>query len=778
MKLKRILVVLMVIFMAMTFFACVGTKPDPGKKNPTNGTTVPTLKDLTNYSLDAKYSNVEEVKYGDTDQQKALLQERINERPDPKDPEDVCEYNDLSVPVKIFVNSVPEDIIKKMGKAGLNETKMNATVQYLAGEEAVETSELEAIVKSNKWDNNPKWSFFDDWDYLDMLEEKADDSSITGAAADKNADNVQRQKRKMMGQVFSIGMSGDEFARLVIEELQYAQEITQTMHLAYTPAIENYDDYVKKDLSYDTLVYFKAFNQFVKNKSQTVQLYGYYYDYNKRAYDSTDNAKFEKELEYSHMTRYSNAQFLEYVEIQRSNYINSYRYTYAFYQTFYKVHFQFQGLLENFDLEVYVDPETNLPMEPAVTDTSSRYSIEMQKGMEAGFSQQLIMSDHLYVYSANETAMTEYNAANTAYDLVKDSNSAPTKDGKEYLLNIEKLKIVDYILTEMSNMHLSAVLKYHIMSYSGDMIRNIQSEKKSVVLEKVDKADLPQPPVDNGARAAADVTIGRTNAIILQLKKSYESAGPLAQFNSANSTDWDKIRPEVSATLTHDYSQYDNGTDQLEAFENLLMKKKLVNLDGTDYIEGTQGHDSALTREVYDEKHNISKFLNTHEIVLRYSIGQIEITLAAEPGANTATGVTAIYNLSKHADGVYTNGNNLEDRNMPEGGYALKDRIVPISYPSTISTVSFKANMTMIEGLSKENADEETFLRGNAAKLVMGDDIYGSNEAVRKLYQYEFEGWYIDIDLKYRVDENEKITYDMILYPGFKVTKSPAPAKT
>ena len=66
---------------------------------------------------------------------------------------------------------------------------------------------------------------FDDWDYYEALRDRADESS-----EDKDSDNVLRQRRKMMKQIYSIGLSGDEFCRLVYEMLTYALEITESMH--------------------------------------------------------------------------------------------------------------------------------------------------------------------------------------------------------------------------------------------------------------------------------------------------------------------------------------------------------------------------------------------------------------------------------------------------------------------------------------------------------------------------------------------------------------------
>ncbi|MDD4316576.1 MAG: hypothetical protein PHC84_05400, partial [Clostridia bacterium] len=602
------------------------------------------------------------------------------------------------------------------------------------------------------------WSFFDDWDYYEKLQDKVDESGST----DTDSNNLQRQKRKMMRQVFEIGMTGDEFARLVYEELNYAQAITVSMHNGNTEwQNESYDEFVKAELSFDTLVYFKAFDQFSSgnNKPRTIQLYGYYYDYDKKAYDTTDDQTFNAQLRYSHMNIYSDTEFLDYISIQRDSYINSYRYSNTFYQKFYQVHFQFQELLEFYDIEVY-------EFGSALTDANLKYSREMKRGMDAGFAQQLIMSDHLYVYSGDNKVMKAYNAANTAFEQVKTSGAKPNKDEKEMLLNIEQLKVVDYVLTKMLDTQLSKVLQYHIMSYSGDMIRNIQSEKKDKKLEEVHLAGIDPGPIYEQDRKDSETVIGRTGAIIAQLKRSYGNAGPEGQFSSATGTNWAGIRPEVKAALTHNYNQYSDGTAKKEAFDDLLIKKKWSCGGTDDDCKLNNGH--ATCTEDYDETHQISRFLNEHETVLRYSIGQVQVELAGAPGKHAE--VNTAYNLTKypanHQVGTYTNGNNGEGRNMPDGA-------VTSNYPTVLTSITFSSGLSMEEGLSADEAGEPTFLTGNVAKVPLASQTSEggtSGSSAARVYTYAFEGWYIDIELRYKVDEEADVKYDMILYPGYRVT--------
>lgn len=733
MKLRRILFVLMAILLVMALFACNTTKVPP-----TNGgdEKVPTLADLPDYSSEARYYNVQNVTYHNTEQQESLLETRMEER---------RTRDDLSVPLKIFIECDASEIILAMGRAGLNYEKMNKTVNYLAGQES--PIDMQSLVASGVWEDNDDWSFFDDWEYYEELKKVADDSTNNN-----DSDNAMRQRRKIMRQIFKIGMTGDEFARLVYEELTYAYSITRNkMLLAHNAANGTnyeYDEYVKKELSYDTLVYFKAFDDFSKaSKAKTVQLYGYYYNYNKKAYDTTDDATFEKELMYSHKKTFKTSEWFDYLQIQRNNYINSYRYTAEFYKKFYQVHFQFQELIEDYDIIVYEIPS-------ARTDEALKYSREMQRGMEVGFAQQLTLTDHLYIYSKNEKAMTDYNDARSNFEIAKEGTNKPQRDEREYLYNIEQLKMVDYVLTKMNNNQLTPVLRYQILSYSAEMIRNIQSERKTVVLDTVEMNNLQMDLDYQQKYDDLSVKIGRTNAIVAQLDRSYSNAAPESQYTKANGAPWDGIRTEVKAALSHDYSQYSDGTKKKEALDNLIIKKKTVNPDGSDFREGIDNH--ALAREEYDTSHNISRFLHDHDVVLRYAIGQVEIELSNVPTKASST----TFNLQLQT-GDFTCGNDGKNRNMPNGA-------PPTSHPNPLASVTFSSGMTLTEGLKDVN--KVAFLTNNASLVALDNETYtDAITAAKRYYKYTFEGWYIDKELKYKVREDEKIKYDLYLYPGYSV---------
>lgn len=746
MKFKRVLFILVIIVLSMALFAC-----NFGGKNNKNETPtqdgVPILPDLTDYSADTKYYNVLAVTYSDTGHQEALLRARIDERKN---------KDDLSVPLKIFVESEPSEIILAMGRAALNYDKMDKTVNYLAGVENENINLDDDIVNSGVWNKGEGWSFFDDWDYYEKLRDKADNSSN-----DRDSDNAMRQRRKIMKKIYEIGLSGDEFGRLIYEEMRYIVPLTENdMFLGHNSKqgvtiYDTYDAYVKAELSHDALVYFKAYKQFsTDKKSSVVQLYGYYYDFNKKSYESTDDETFEKELAYSHKETFTNKEWLDYLDIQRNHYVKAYRYSSEFYKKFYDAHFKFQDLIETFDIEVY-QMGTAFPNSPDL-----KYTTQLKRGMEYGFAQQLKLSDHLYIYSKDEDAMIKYNEANSNYELAKKGGSKPDKDEKEFLYNMEQLKVVDYVLNKMSDSELTGVLRYQIMTYSGDMIKNVQSEKKDNVLDQIEYNGL----VPGGTEAVKLAeTIGRRSAIIAQIRNNHQNADPENQLTTANDAPWKGMRVEINDTLKHDYSKYENGSAKKEAFEDLLIKREWV-YNGTSYAKEEDLPDGAVAaKKEYDTNHMISRFLNAHEVVMRHMAGQVEVQTYAKPskGSNPTT-----YTLQEYSSGTYICG---IGGNMPDG-------VTPQSYVNTFESYSFKVGKTMEESMEEEDKPNFLSINIDKAEIVIADEEeHDSQTTRRRKFTYVLVGWYIDSELKYEVDISEKVKYDLVYYPGYKVVITDIP---
>lgn len=752
MKVRRVLVAVIAVVLVLLLFAC-GTKPNPNPgPGPNNGDPVrPTpLADLPDYSSASQYYNVSDTysSYGDIDVQTALLDARRTEQADKEDP---------SVPVKIFLGSDSTEIIKRMGKAALSKQEMIDTVAYLAGNS--DASADVTAVDGAEWKKGEGWSFFDDVDYLENLRDLNDDTkNKSDTVKNKNSDNASWQQRKIMGKIFEIGMSGDTFARLAIEMILYSEEIANAEKVAaggsYT-SDANYDNFVKNEYSYDTLVYFKAFDEFYnngQNRSKTVQLYGYYYLYDKGSYDSLTEAEFEKQLRYGHLSIFTDAEFLDYLSIERKVYANAYRYkadnNSNFYPKFYMQHFAFQSGIEKFDMEVYgIDTPTSAQ--------SLTYSSEMRLAMSNGFKEQLVMSDWLYVYSMDETAMKAYNTANTNYENSRNEIQT-TKDLREFEFNMEQMKIVNFILGKMTAAELTGTLKYQIRSYSGNMLRSIQSERKGSVLDILDASKLDDV-TDAVEKSDLEYAGGRKLAWVAQIQNTYGDANITQQMKDAESHSWAGIHTEVKYVLDYDYTG--NGTQKKEAFEDNLIKKNW-SCGGTDKEckdkVGQYGHVNCT--ETYDTNHKISRFLNSHEKVFLYATGQVTIDLSSS--ATNGKQYTGEFTGSK-AGTTYTVG---REGNIYTTAWSKQGKA---SFGESYDSVSFESGLTLQEGLA--DANEKNF-------LVAGDKVKVASYTEGVLtYTYTFVGWFIDTQLKYMIDKDgEEIKYDAILYPGYTLVVTSA----
>lgn len=778
-KSLTILAALLVAIMMLTLAACnndTDLNKGGGGKTPTTstGTRPKVLADLVDYSLEAKYYNVADTNstFGETQTQRTLLQTRIEGEKKDEAGNDIA-FEDMSVPVKIFTNSAPETIITKMGVAGMTKDHMIATVNYLAGN--TQNQNFSNVQSGGAFLAGEGWSFFDDSDYLEKLNEIADDDSTApDSERDTNDDNVQRQRRKIMKKVFAIGMSGDEFARFVIEELLYAQEITHSMN---DLGDSNYDKYVKEQLSYDTLVYFKSFNEFYSEgtqKPKTVQLYGYYYNYNQAAYNNLSDDEFEKQLRYSHMKTFSDTEWLENLALQRKEYEGSYRYDAKFYQTFYNVHLQFQSMKENHDRAVYGIDYPN-------TDHKLTSSSEARYGLNAGFAQQLTMTDIMYEYSMNESAMKAYNAANTTYENKKNSTTIDEKekDEAEWKYDLERMKMVDYILSNMNNTELSKVLVYQIYTYSADLLGDIQTERKNYVLDGVDLNKATASSDANGVKKYT-LSIGKGKAIEAQIARAYASAGISNQIKTAQETanDWDERRAEVKEVLNMDnYNGLADGTAKLEKLENLVVKK-VWDCGSTDdnVCPDHPGLGHIGEEKTYATDHAISRFLSNHEDVLLHMAGQVKVELARTPAdfttgapANTNDPITITY-YSLSTAGSYCVGVPTRPESQTTGIEITAAMIGNKNYLASTENITFSSGDTLAQG--RIDADELNFGDGSGS-----EDVNIRNKVVNELgttgrkatCTYTFVGYFLDKDLKYIVDPEEAIEHDLLLYPGYDV---------
>ena len=734
------------------------------------------LLDIPNYSS-GKWASYSTIDYGDTSEQEEKLTTRIDDKK-----EEVDKGEDVSSVTKIFAYSEATEIIDRMSVSGLPKDKMISTVNYMAGEKSVTTEDIEILVESGVFNkrNTQGWSFFDDYDYYEKLQDRADRTK-----ADVDKDNVKRQYRNMAGKVFAIGMTGAEFARVVTNELEYATEITESdkmansqLSYAVTGDDTPYDTYCKENLDYETLVYLRAFNEY-RNAGTTgftdcVELYGYYYDYNKTSYESQTDEVFEKQLTYSHQTTYTDAEWWEYMTIQRNSYTGAYRYKYSFYQKYYNKHFSFQGVSEKQENFVYgLDPWQN-----------KSYTAEMRLAVSNNnFEGQLAMSDWMWCYNGDQTTMNAYNKANTNYQNGKKQNIEKQKEGELYY-DIEQLKMTHYLLTKMKTTELSQMLRFQVYSYSSEMIESAQGYNKDIVLIE----NLVNAPSD-AINVIADLTeseerdyaIGKIEAILDQMVTQYGKAQVESNAQSASNQPWAKMAGEVQDAIDYDYiNNVASGSGnkgvceaRVERLEDLVVKRKYscgAAIDDDKCTKTPNNPHIECTKE-YDLDHNISKFMNNYERIIRYMASQLQIEFDEHVLANANQANN--YNITE----VASKGNKVI-RTAGYKGNLTADEVSPIEYKE-LNTITINSGKSFSEALALEDPtdvnDDKKWWNEDSSKPKKASSevtISGSGSAEQRYtYNYTFAGWYLDPEYKYVFDVDDEIKCDLILYAGYNCEK-------
>lgn len=780
-SIHKILILGMLLVLIFSLAACGGGRDkDGGDKGPILGKSLTPadiiqLPDLVDYGSKPAYYSPNPATYGDTNAERTKLQARIDDR---RDDEDLDEASSV---VKIFAHSDAQAIIEAMRLAAVPANKMTQVVDYLAGEETVEESEIIAKVDSGKWSATPGWSFFDDYDYYEKLQDRADLPDAT----DEDEDNVKRQYRNMAGKIFAIGMSGDEFARMFVEEMLYAIDVIESDKMANAvfnpnpadPSADAFWNYCKEELDYDTLVYILAFNDHYtasNGRAKSVKLYGYYYDYEKRVYDETNDDEFEKQLKYSHQKTFTKDEWLEYVDIQRNMYQGSYRYSDNFYQNnFYPAHLNFQELKEIRENTVYgIERHNNMS-----------YTGEMRSGMtNGGFAGQLRMSDWLWCYGGDDERMTAYNQANTDYETGKNQGAENSARG-EYYYKREQLKVANYLLTNMSNTELGLALRYQIYNYSSDMVKNIQDYKKDIRMYEVGKSEPEEYIFTKGyvaagnVQGAKDYATGKIEALVSQMTDSLSNADIETKANKAASESWATMNREVLTALNEDnYNDLATFVEKVDRLDDLVIKRKWS--CGAGIGEETTCTHGTCTKK-YDPNHAISQFASNYSTILQRVSGNAVLTFKYLPsdktnynlnGAETGTTYAPRYhaiatgsNLREFTNEMLVSRNDYSEYEeiTVERGNGFKEAI----FDATIDLKDENLPAGTKEGENWWN----TKSRPGKPKAVVEERI-GQNRQ-NYTYTYSFVGWYLDANLLYKLEDFDEITCDLVLYAGYTVKK-------
>lgn len=633
------------------------------------------------------------------------------------------------------------------------------------------------------------------------------------------------------------GEEADQFARSAIELVSYAIEILDdTMLGVYNEEFGkevSFEDYMRNEVyDYETLCYLLTFKERASlseseykagSKKDMMTLYGYYYQYEKGEYEVFDDSvmvtvnnkqitEYQDSLILSHKDYYNTESEAERnAEYDRRLYAKAYRYSSACYKKYYSAQLAFQSVQESYDKTIYVggavsaskmgQSETEGQYKKgigAVDTDGTTYSSQMQLGCETGLDSTLKLSDVNWEYTGEKKNVLQYNSAAKGWYGLTESQQEENRYKIKYVkLELEQLKSQDYTINHatIEESDLTKALQYEIYSYSADSIRGIQSCKKDEVIyyKDIDRflsvdannAYTYQEIIDDENTANAyrrealldlEETAGRNDAKYVNLNANYTAGTIGEQVSLASSSDWKGVKSNIKETLNKDYEAYaKTHNDVDEYFENTLIRKKYscgADLD-SDASECGKGNGHVDCTEEYDTDWALSRLLNNHEKVIRYTAGQYEVTFKS---ISTAS-ITAKEQLVITSD---MKASSITSRDLILAGkYSSVKYNQDSSCDSTTLDYNDEIGSIVREQDSSGNyRDVDTYLTKywkNVPTYEGGDSFSCDKDGTITVtkddtkYTYTFIGWYVDQNFKYRVDLDEAYNYDLRLYPAYRI---------
>ena len=117
----------------------------------------------------------------------------------------------------------------------------------------------------------------------------------------------------------------------------------------------------------------------------------------------------------------------------------------------------------------------------------TKYTDEMLDGLKIGLESTLKLSDINYEYTGEDNNVIRYNAATREWKrLDENTQKIAQQKIKKVNMQIEQLKTHKYMLEHKSKKDSDLVyaLQYQIKSYSADYISEMQSNKKTQVIQR------------------------------------------------------------------------------------------------------------------------------------------------------------------------------------------------------------------------------------------------------------------------------------------------------
>lgn len=585
-------------------------------------------------------------------------------------------------------------------------------------------------------------------------------------------------------------------------------------------------NYMREEMyDYDTLSYFLSFREYadmpivasatspeayeVGNMAEPMTLFGYHYQFRYRDYNFYDTdetytfrnatsivngsqnlSMYEYFLKLGHESYFASSgtganvrvssedekYALDYRRIDRDHYEQAYRYTTACLTKYYEAQLDFQVFQERMDVDLYVGGDNGKgtalyekgigyakqePDQNYIQGDTKTYSEEMYNALGSNGSaldSNLKISDVNWEYTADDTITKRFNLVSARWLSIEDN---ATLTSQEKLLKveyeIELLKSQDYTLNHgyMKDSDFTHALQYEIYSYSADSVRGIQQNKKNNVIYAKDAARMKD--VVNSATTGYDTAlaeleenVGRNRAEYANLDRNYADSNVTSEINLSGSADWAGVRSNVAETLKEDYAGYvaKGGNDVDEHFEKTLIKQiwvcKTSDSDpgqrgGTKdhcLVKGGKGH-SPYCEEDYDTTWALSRLVNNHETSLRYMYGQSEVTFARMD----------ISALEKDDADIAGNKFNAGSKYFIIEGNSVNTATVDTD--EEIGTELRDGNTW--KNLPKYDGSEFTITVNNVT------------------YNVEFDGWFVDPELKYEVLYDEEYNYDIVVYPAYSI---------
>ncbi len=693
-------------------------------------------------------------------------------------------------------------------------------------------------------DLNKGWSFFDDWELYDRLKEYAkskDTNSLTESkdvvekAADIGTkalaeDNASWQYRSILEKVYTqVNLPGAPAARLATQMLLYAIEVSNDMastNMGSQTTIKDavgdktnssaFSSYFRHKVDvpasipetldgamatwnpyeglgdYDVLSYLLAFNDFHTNGYNNLdgvrscaQLYGYYYLYNQTYYNVVlaDRERYKNQLYYEKLDIYSNSEWADHVSIQRDNYEGSYRYKESFYQVFYKIHFDFQTRKENSEKQVYV-----------ITDVINNctYTGEMQKAISTannGIKGQLAMSDWLWCYGGSADNMKSYNEANTGYQKGKQGTKEQEYEGQFYY-EFEELKVVRYLMENMTNTELSGALYYNCYAYSGSMVSQMQGYSKHIVLVQdgikgYDEYTSIPESANVDAKDYNAYAIGKMKVLRDQAKNDWTNTSVDTKASNASSQPWSGMLDEIKDAQSRDYLKVKSDDTKkgdwqvrCEHLEDRVIARiysccdqrvSEADLNECPYNHAQNSDGTAVTKE-YDTKQKISKFASDYESILLYMAAKSQVEFQKPAQGYKTNGNEAVYNVGYYGDipaliEEVKTGTNVQKMTYKE-----------------LKTFTMKSGASFEDEIASDSGEDGKWWRTNKPDSTLEGKQTGfgpenseelkSGATLKYLYTYEFAGWFLDEACRFEFNPADNVDFSLVVYAGYKLTKA------